>query len=96
MCLRAANFEVLTRRSTIGIQMDANKPANPQDGSHTSFKAFGIEFSGPTWLAVIFIATVAVVAVLYLGSGQASDASQSDTQGAAAQAAPATASQSSE
>ncbi|HEY5994617.1 MAG TPA: hypothetical protein VIU46_08465 [Gallionellaceae bacterium] len=58
--------------------MAENERPQPRskDGSHTTLKVMGIEFSGPAWLAVIFMVSIVVVAALYFGSGQGADAGQ--------------------
>ncbi|MBW8371989.1 MAG: hypothetical protein K0M66_13600 [Thiobacillus sp.] len=47
--------------------MEKNESPQPKnnDGSHTTFKALGFEFSGPTWLAIIFFVAVISLAILF-------------------------------
>lgn len=44
---------------------ESPQPPQKNDGSHTTFKAFGFEFSGPTWLAIVFFVCVIILALTF-------------------------------
>jgi hypothetical protein len=63
----AKRHHPLAAQST-GINMERNESASPnkERGSLTTFKAMGVEFSGPSWVALVFFAAVIVVGIIYL------------------------------
>jgi hypothetical protein len=54
--------------------MDQNEPADrtKNNSSQTTIKAFGVEFSGPSWVAIVVVAVAVIGAAIYFsnpGSG---------------------------
>jgi hypothetical protein len=55
--------------------MDQNEPADrtKSNSSQTTIKAFGVEFSGPSWVAIVVVVVAVIGAAIYFSNPGSDD-----------------------
>ena len=61
------------------MQSDDSTPQKNPGSSHTSIKAFGIEFSGPSWVALVLVVLAIIGGIIYFTKFDSDSAETAET-----------------
>ena len=61
------------------MQQNESAPAPKAGGSQTTIKALGVEFSGPSWVALVLAVAVIIGGIVYLSDGDDAEESNDAT-----------------